>query len=58
MPVFEYRCRRCGEEFELFLLGASERPRCPACGSEDLQKKVSVPSCSTGGCSPSGTGFS
>jgi putative FmdB family regulatory protein len=58
MPVFEYRCRACGEEFEAFLLGASDRPRCPGCGGEDLQKKVSVPCCSTAACGPSAGGFS
>ena len=58
MPVYEYRCRGCGEEFEAFLLGVSETILCPGCGGLDLQKKVSVTSCSSGGCGPSPSGFS
>jgi len=63
MPVYEYRCRACGEEFEAFLMGASDLPRCPGCGGEDLQKKFSVPCCGgagggRAGCSPSSSGFS
>jgi len=58
MPVYEYRCLGCGEEFELFLLGVSEEPRCPACGSTDLRKMVSVPGQAASGCGSSTSGFS
>jgi putative FmdB family regulatory protein len=32
LPTYEYRCRRCGHQFELFH-GIKERvrPRCPKC---------------------------
>jgi len=33
MPTYEYRCKRCGHEFERFQ-GITEKPlrRCPKCG--------------------------
>jgi putative FmdB family regulatory protein len=41
MPIFEYRCRSCGDEFELLVLG-TEVPVCPSCEAEDLEKKLST----------------
>ncbi len=39
MPIYQYRCRDCGREFEHFQRGASEpAPRCPQCEGEDLAK--------------------
>jgi putative FmdB family regulatory protein len=43
MPIFEYRCAGCRRKFSLLVgvvAGASEA-RCPACGSEELQKLIS-----------------
>lgn len=42
MPIFEYICQGCGEEFELLVRGATA-PACPACESEDLEKQLSLP---------------
>jgi putative FmdB family regulatory protein len=42
MPIFEYRCSACGDEFELLVLPKSDSPRCPACSSEDLEKTLSL----------------
>jgi putative FmdB family regulatory protein len=41
MPIYEYACRGCGEEFETLVRGAAA-PECPSCGSTDLEKKLSV----------------
>lgn len=41
MPIYEYRCGKCGEEFEELVRG-NEQPRCPVCGSEELGKKLSA----------------
>jgi putative FmdB family regulatory protein len=41
MPLFEYRCRACGDRFERFVLGKT-RPTCPVCESADVQKLLSV----------------
>lgn len=42
MPLFDYACRKCGNEFELLVLKRTE-PKCPACGSVELEKKLSMP---------------
>ena len=41
MPIHEYACRACGSEFET-LVRSSDTPSCAACGSVDLDKKLSV----------------
>lgn len=42
MPLYEYACPSCHSEFELLIRG-SESPRCPECGSEQVEKLLSVP---------------
>jgi putative FmdB family regulatory protein len=41
MPIFEYACKSCGNEFET-LVRASSVPDCPKCSSTELEKKLSV----------------
>ena len=66
MPVFEYRCARCGHVFEHFWRGVERREelRCPVCEADKVEKQVSR--CASGtrtggssslggsGCAPSG----
>lgn len=40
MPIYEYSCEKCGNEFELLVFGSDE-PVCPACGEKGPQKKMS-----------------
>jgi len=40
MPLYEFRCRGCGERFEAMVPHA-ERPPCPACGAES-ERMLSV----------------
>jgi putative FmdB family regulatory protein len=44
MPIYEYRCNDCGEEFEKFLrsMSASKEVSCPKCGSQSVAKVVSL----------------
>ena len=42
MPIFEYRCRNCGETSEQLILSSSPPAVCPACQSEDLEKLMSA----------------
>jgi putative FmdB family regulatory protein len=42
MPIYEYACCECGHQFE-WLVRGSEKPSCPACGRDNLTKKLSVP---------------
>ena len=43
MPLYEYRCKECGEEFEKHMRfsEADELPACPKCESPRTQKKLS-----------------
>lgn len=41
MPLFEYRCLSCGNQFE-FLTRSGVAPACPKCESESLEKQLSV----------------
>jgi len=42
MPIYDYRCRRCGEVHEVFAQKVDAAPaRCPSCGEEDLEKLLS-----------------
>lgn len=61
MPIYEYVCRECGEEFELLVINKSEEIKCPKCGSPKLEQQVSgfASVSSSGGsgasnCAPSG----
>jgi putative FmdB family regulatory protein len=42
MPMFEFICRKCSEEFEELVFSSHETVDCPSCGSDDVTKKVSV----------------
>jgi putative FmdB family regulatory protein len=50
MPIYEYLCQRCDQEFEVLLRG-SEKASCPSCGGKQLTKKFSVPAAHTEGSS-------
>ena len=46
MPIFEYKCRSCGKQFEA-LVRKSDTPSCPSCSSADLEKLLSLPALKT-----------
>ena len=57
MPIFEYICDKCGNNFELLIFG-KDTAKCDKCGSPEITKKFSVFSSvnstkSQEGCSPS-----
>jgi putative FmdB family regulatory protein len=41
MPLFEYRCEKCREEFEYLERHSTPAAKCPACGSKRLEKLIS-----------------
>jgi len=41
MPLYEYRCRACGHQFEALVRGTG-RPVCPSCRGDDLEQLVSL----------------
>lgn len=54
MPMYEYRCRKCGRLFELLrrMQDADRELECPECLSEEVERLLST--FASGGCSPSG----
>jgi len=40
MPLYDFRCRACGAEFEALVRPPSP-PGCPACASADLERLLS-----------------
>jgi putative FmdB family regulatory protein len=42
MPLFEYRCRDCGNMVEKIVLGREEDLDCPKCGSKNMDKLISA----------------
>lgn len=41
MPIFEYRCKKCEEEFETLVRGR-ETPECPSCHGSKLERLLST----------------
>jgi putative FmdB family regulatory protein len=68
MPIFEFKCDKCGKEFERLVYSSEdEKVECPGCGSTETTKEFSVFSCSNiekslgascGSSSSGGGGFS
>ena len=73
MPLYEYQCNACGDQFEL-LVRSGDKPACPHCNSDRLAKRLSVPAapmtggslpmadvpftgCGKPGCGPGGCGM-
>ncbi|UCE99815.1 MAG: zinc ribbon domain-containing protein [Planctomycetota bacterium] len=43
MPIFEYKCAKCGNVAEFLQSKARKaKIKCPQCGTEELEKLVSV----------------
>jgi len=62
MPLYEYKCCKCGEKFEELVSSSDATVRCPECGSEETERLISVFAAgntgSTGGSVSCGSGFS
>lgn len=44
MPIYEYACPTCGQDFEKLVRLSDPTPACPNCGGADATKKVSAAS--------------
>lgn len=49
MPLFEYRCEECGNEFEELVFKENAPVPCPGCDSENTCKLMSSCRFKTGG---------
>ena len=41
MPMYEFRCNKCGGTFEELVFASDETVPCPQCGSQDTEKMIS-----------------
>ncbi|WP_367359154.1 FmdB family zinc ribbon protein [Syntrophus buswellii] len=44
MPIYEFRCKSCGKDFEVLFFSISEKREvlCPDCNSDEVEKLMSV----------------
>jgi putative FmdB family regulatory protein len=42
MPIYEYQCKECQQNFEYLLLSTSAAAECPHCKSTDLEQLISA----------------
>lgn len=42
MPIYEYRCNRCEQEFEQYVPTAQASVECPTCRSLRVTRRLSV----------------
>lgn len=42
MPLYEYKCNRCGKVFEELVLG-NTTIKCPMCNARTLKRLISIP---------------
>jgi putative FmdB family regulatory protein len=56
MPMYEYRCRKCGKLFEMLrrMQDADGGLECPECLSEEVERLLST--FAAGSCSAGGSG--
>jgi putative FmdB family regulatory protein len=50
MPIYEFKCLKCEEFFELILMNKDEEAqlKCPKCNSEDFERVISTTNFSMG----------
>ena len=42
MPIYEYECRGCGNQFEAIVRAQDGPPSCPSCKSSDIERLISL----------------
>jgi len=42
MPIYEYRCLKCDEEFETLVFGSNDKVDCPHCKGDKLERLMSA----------------
>ncbi len=52
MPIYEFKCQDCQNEYEELVFSHDETPPCPKCGSEKTDKLMSACSAKVDGGGP------
>ncbi|MCI4625660.1 MAG: zinc ribbon domain-containing protein [Candidatus Magnetoovum sp. WYHC-5] len=54
MPIYEYKCKDCGEHFELitFVVKAQDDLECSKCKGKNVEKLISAPNVSVSSAAP------
>ncbi|NCP10276.1 zinc ribbon domain-containing protein, partial [bacterium] len=42
MPIYEFKCRQCGKDFEALVIGSRDDINCPQCNSTSLERLMSA----------------
>ncbi|MBI2058906.1 MAG: zinc ribbon domain-containing protein [Nitrospirae bacterium] len=42
MPIYEYVCKKCDQEFEELLRSRDEVVKCPGCGTKKVSRRLSI----------------
>jgi putative FmdB family regulatory protein len=49
MPIYEYKCVKCDEEFEALVIGSDSSVACPQCKGKKLERLMSACAFKSGG---------
>jgi putative FmdB family regulatory protein len=41
MPLYDFRCRGCGHDFEALVRTGDDVPACPSCNGRDIERLLS-----------------
>jgi len=58
MPLYEYHCKKCDDDFEELVMGDESGVKCPSCGSRKVKKLMSACAHKSGGSFTPSTGGS
>ena len=42
MPLYDFRCRGCGHEFEVLVRSGDGGPACPSCNGREVERLLST----------------
>lgn len=54
MPIYEYKCRGCNNQFAKLVFNQDTKIECPSCKSDEVEKLISAIGSVSGGSSGAG----
>jgi putative FmdB family regulatory protein len=60
MPIYEYKCKKCGNDFEWFCFRSTDEAElaCPSCGGKKADKMMSSFACTPSDAGDAGNAMS